>query len=195
MKLFKKKQPKEPYLSQEIFNKKYPNYSFGKYTYGVPEVFDWNENSTLKIGNFCSISSNVKIYLGGHHRTDWISTYPFPAFFDSSNHINDYGGTNGDVIIGSDVWIAANVTILSGVTIGHGAVLANSSVITKDVDNYQIVGGNPAKHIKYRFNEEIRNILLSIAWWKWDEEKIIQQQELLCSSNLDKLIEYTQGRK
>jgi len=194
MKLFKKKQLEEPYLSQVTFKKKYPHYTYGENTYGVPEVFDWNEGSTLSIGNYCSISSNVKIYLGGHHRSDWISTYPFPAFFHQSDSPQNYGGTNGDVIIGSDVWIAANVTILSGVKIGHGAVLANGSIITKNVEPYEIVGGNPAKHIKYRFSQEIREELLSIAWWEWEEKEIINLQKLLCSDNLEPLINYAKKR-
>ena len=193
MPLFKKKLI-EPELSQYNFKKKYPNYSYGLYSYGVPEVFDWKEGSTLKIGVCCSISSYFKIYLGGHHRVDWVSSYPFPAFTEEAKDITGFGGTNGDVIIGSDVWIAANVTILSGVTIGHGAVIANGSVITKDVTPYEIVGGNPAKHIRYRFEQSIIDKLLKIAWWEWNEKEIRKVAIKLSSNDIQGFIDYVEKK-
>lgn len=194
MKIFKKTLS-EPLNSQNIFRKKYPNYIIGKSTYGVPRVHDWNEGSTLQIGSYCSISDNVQIYLGGHHRSDWITTYPFPAFYEKAKHIKDYGGTNGDVIIGSDVWIAANVIILSGVTIGHGAVIANGSIVTKNIAPYEIVGGDPAKHIRYRFTPEIITLLLSLSWWELDETEILEIASILCSQDIQKLVEYSKIRK
>ena len=193
MKFFKKK-VSEPQKSQDKFKSKYTGYEIGKNTYGVPEVYDWKEGSTLKIGNYCSISSNVKIYLGGHHRTDWVSTYPFPSFLDSAKHIKDYGGTNGDVTIGSDFWICANVIILSGVSIGNGAVLANGAVVTKDVADYEIVGGNPAKHIRDRFTQETIQKLLEISWWNWEEKEIIGISDILCSQDIQELIQYSKNR-
>lgn len=194
MKIFKKTIP-EPLKSQYEFKRKYPNYIMGKNTYGVPQVYDWNEGSTLQIGQYCSISDNVKIYLGGHHRSDWITTYPFPAFHEQANHIKNYGGTNGNVIIGSDVWIAANVIILSGVTIGHGAVIANGSVVTKNVNPYEIVGGNPAKHIRYRFSSETIELLLSLSWWDWDEDEILELSDILCSQDIQRLVDHSKRKK
>ncbi len=194
MRIFKQK-ISEPQKSQNDFQKKYPNYTLGKNTYGLPIVYDWHESSTLQIGSYCSISSNVKIYLGGHHRMDWISTYPFPAFFDSVKHIKDYGGTNGNVIIGSDVCIYANVTILSGISIGNGAVIANGSVVTKDVADYEIVGGNPARHIKYRFNEETRCELLKTSWWDWEQQEILKISDILCSQDIGQLLLYSNNRE
>lgn len=167
------------------FRHKYPDYEIGLGSYGLPIVFDWQEDSTLKIGSFCSISDNVRIYLGGHHRTDWASSYPFPAFVNQAAHITEYGFSNGDVIIGSDVWLCANAIILSGVTIGHGAVIANGAVVTKNVEPYAIMGGNPAKLIRYRFDEPIRNRLLHTAWWEWPETKILSKVELLCSNDIE----------
>jgi len=193
MSLFKKKL-EEPFYSQKVFKEKYSQYEIGKGTYGVPEIYDWNEGSTLIIGSYCSISSNVKIYLGGHHRSDWISTYPFPAFINKAKSIKNFGGTNGDVIIGSDVWICANVIILSGVTIGNGAVIANGSVVTKNVKDYEVVGGNPAKHIKYRFTHGTIHELLNIAWWDWEQNEIENIPEMLCSDNINMLIKYAKGR-
>ena len=130
--------------------------SIGKHTYGTPIIHWPNNNAKLTIGNFCSIAGNVNIYLGGNHRSDWVTTYPFGLIH---THIfNDFNGTGnpstkGDVIIGNDVWIANNVTIMSGVTIGDGAIIANNSHVVKNVESYSLVGGNPAKLIKYRFTE------------------------------------------
>jgi acetyltransferase-like isoleucine patch superfamily enzyme len=131
--------------------------SFGKYTYGNPNIYWKNKNAKLVVGNFCSIADNVNIYLGGNHRTDWVTTYPFGHVH--KNIFNNFNGlghpsTKGDVIIGNDVWIGGNVTIMSGVTIGYGAVIANNSHVVKDVYPYSLVGGNPAKLIKYRFTPE-----------------------------------------
>jgi len=195
MALFKKKKLEEPKNSQAIFKKKYPKYTYGSGSYGVPNIYDWNEGSTLSIGSYCSISKNVEIYLGGHHRIDWISTYPFPSFHKLKKDIKNYGGTNGDVIIGSDVWICANVVILSGITIGDGAVIANGAVVTKNVKPYEIVGGNPAKHIRYRFDKTTIKKLLNCAWWNWEENEILTIAHILCSHNINDILNYSQSRK
>lgn len=162
-----------------------------KYTYGNPELKWLNNDALYKCGKFCSIATNIKIYLGGNHRTDWISTYPFGHIY--TDIFNNYDGnghpsTKGDVIIGNDVWIADNVTIMSGVTIGDGAIIANNSHVVKNVEPYTIVGGNPAKFIKYRFTKEQIDKLLKIKWWDWTNEKINENVSLLCSSNIDDFI-------
>ena len=165
--------------------------SFGKYTYGNPNIFWENENAKLVIGNFCSIAPNVNIYLGGNHRTDWVTTYPFGHIHN--NIFNNFDGighpsTKGDVIIGNDVWIGTNVTIMSGIIIGDGAVIANNSHIVKNVEPYSLVGGNPGKLIKYRFSNEQIQKLLEIKWWYWDDEKINKFTKLLCNNNIDDFI-------
>lgn len=172
----------------------YPSYSFGVGTYGNPEVHDWNEGATLKVGAYTSIAGGVSIYLGGHHRIDWISCFPFPAKIDQAAHIPDFGGTNGDVVIGNDCWICSNSMILSGVTIGDGAVIAAGSVVTKDVPPYAVVGGNPARFIRWRFEEPERELLLSSAWWTWPEEEVAQISTLLCSSDFSRFREYVGTR-
>jgi acetyltransferase-like isoleucine patch superfamily enzyme len=157
--------------------------SVGKATYGCENLILYYHGSgkDLFIGNYCSIAKNVQIFLGGNHHTEWVTTFPFDLG-DSSRK------SKGDVIIGNDVWIAANVTIMSGVTIGDGAVIANNSHVVNNVEPYSIVGGNPAKLIKYRFTEEQIKKLLEIQWWHWDDEKINKFIPLLCNENIDEFI-------
>ena len=166
----------------------------GKYTYGIPIIHKSGKNDTngkLIIGKFCSIAKNCNIFLGGNHRIDWVTTYPFGHI--NKNIFNNYSGdghptTKGDVIINNDVWIGANVTIMSGVTIGDGAVIANNSHVVKNIEPYTIVGGNPAKFIKKRFTEEQIDKLLKIKWWDWDDIKINKFTHLLCNNNIDNFI-------
>jgi acetyltransferase-like isoleucine patch superfamily enzyme len=166
--------------------------SIGKHTYGSPLVWNEGSNANLYIGNFCCVSQNVKILLGGNHRLDWVTTYPFGHVnthlfnkFDGSGHPS----TKGDVIIGNDVWIGEDAKIMSGVNIGDGAVIANNSHVVKNVAPYSVVGDNPAKHIKYRFTEVQINQLLQIKWWNWDDQKINVFTRLLCDTNIDNFIE------
>lgn len=169
----------------------------GRFTYGFENVsiMQWGEGAALEIGQCCSIASNVKIYLGGNHRLDWISTFPFGHIFVrelGGEHIQGHPATNGDVQIGSDVWIGAGVTIMSGVRIGHGAALAANSHVVRDVSPYHVVGGNPAKLIKVRFGAEIVERLLTLRWWDLDIQDIQSIVCTLCSppsqESLDDLI-------
>ena len=183
---------KKPSLSKfekktRRFKRKYPQYTIGRGSYGVPEVYDWNDGSTLTIGSFCSISSYVQIFLGGEHRLDWVTTSPLSSMFETPV-IQDYGISKGDVVIGNDVWICANAIILSGVTIGDGAVIANGAIVTRDVEPYSVVAGNPAKHIKYRFNPDIIAELLQIKWWNWPENLLREQVHLLLNSDIKNFI-------
>jgi acetyltransferase-like isoleucine patch superfamily enzyme len=179
---------------QEKFRQRYPHYEIGTATYGMPVVHDLNEGTTLKIGAYSSIGHNVQIFLGGHHRIDWVSSYPFPGFFEEARAIKDYGGSRGNVIVGSDVWLCANCSILSGVTVGHGAVVANGAMVTRDVPPYAVVAGNPAKIIKWRFDENTRLAMLEYAWWEWPESEIRQITHLLCSENTESFIDYAKRR-
>ena len=165
------------------------------YTYGSPTLKQWpgesNSNSCYTCGNFCSLANNLTIYLGGNHRTDWVSTYPFGHIHQDvfTTRMPGHPSTRGDVIIGNDVWIADNVTIMSGVRIGDGAVIACNSHVVKDVEPYSIVGGNPAKFIKYRFTQTQIEWLLKIQWWKWSPEKINENVYLLCNDRIDEFID------
>lgn len=171
-----------PFFTKDIFVDK--KFIIGDYTYGKPLVIFENDESNLIIGKFCSISENVTIFLGGNHRTDWISTYPFNVlteYFPEGKNILGHPATKGNVIIGNDVWIGRNVTILSGIKIGNGAVIATGSVVTKNVGDYEIWGGNPAKLLKKRFDEELIKKLQATNWWDWEIEKIKTNIDKLCS--------------
>lgn len=194
-KLRGKKKLTKPERSRQKFLALYPKFEMGAHTYGVPHIQTWDEDTGLKIGNYCSIARNVEILLGGHHRTDWVSSYPFPAFFPEASHIEHYSVSRGDVIIGSDVWLCTNCIILSGVKIGHGAVVASGAVVTRDVEPYAIVAGNPARVTRYRFDEPTRKALLEAAWWDWPEEEIRRVVDKLCSENIEDFLVYVQQRK
>lgn len=180
---------------QEKFRLKYPRYEIGDGSYGCPVVHDDGEGTILKIGAYCSIASEVQIFLGKNHRTDWVSSFPFPAFFEEACHIPNFGTSRGDVVIGSDVWLCANSMILSGVTVGHGAVVGAGAVVSKDVAPYEVVAGNPAKHVKWRFDENTRIALLQAAWWEWPQLELLKIMDILCSDRIDLLLEYAQRRK
>jgi len=171
-------------------NPKYHNYSIGRYSYADPPltVLNWGEKATLRIGSFCSISSNVTIFLGGEHRVDWVSTFPLNVTFNDYKHFKRVSTTKGDVTIGNDVWIGLGATILSGVTIGDGAVVGAFSVVAKDVAPYAIVAGNPARLIRMRFDQETINNLLKIRWWDWNTQRIKDNIGMLLSDNVKEFI-------
>lgn len=149
----------------------------GAFTYGHRKITirEWGEGANLTIGKFCSIANGVVVMLGGNHRVDWITTYPFGHI-----HQDILGGTDivghpiskGDVMIGHDVWLGSRCSIMSGISIGTGAVVAANSSLSQDVPPYTIVGGNPAKPIKQRFPDEIVSLLLELRWWDLDPEII-----------------------
>ena len=192
--LGRKKRTPKFFRGQEKFRERYPGYEIGVGTYGLPVVHDWHEGATLRIGSYTSIADDVHVFLGGHHRTDWVSQYPFPVFLDEAKHIHGYGGTRGDVRIGNDVWLASGCTILSGVTVGDGAVVAARSVVSRDVSPYSIVAGNPARHIRYRFDQETREALIASAWWTWPEAEVRRVVHLLCSNDPSEFLAYAEGR-
>lgn len=171
--------------TKDIF--KHKPYIIGDYTYGTPQILFDDQGTLLTIGKFCSIAGNVTIFLGGNHRTDWITTYPFNILYEDFSNAKDFVGhpaTKGDVIIGNDVWIGNDVTILSGVKIGDGAVIGTGSMITKNVGPYEIWGGNPGKLIKKRFEQETIDELLKLQWWNWHPDMINEKIQLLCSHNI-----------
>jgi acetyltransferase-like isoleucine patch superfamily enzyme len=177
-----------PYFMAE--NKRYSGYQIGVGTYGWPEIFYSDAGATLKIGNYCSIASGVKILLGGEHHLEYVTTYPFSLLLNEAKNLSGYPHSKGDVIIGNDVWIGQDAMILSGVCIGDGAVVAGRCVVRRDVAPYSVVAGNPARHIKSRFSQEKIDALLKIAWWNWPASELEKAWPLLQSPDVDKFIEY-----
>lgn len=142
----------------------------GNGTYGGILVFNDVPAQNLIIGNYCSIAANVTFLLGHDHRVDYLSTFPYKA---EVLHVQKSEAiSKGDIIIDDDVWIGYRAIIMSGVHIGQGAVIAAGAVVTKDVPPYAIVGGIPAKIIKYRFEAKIINKLLKIDYGKLTKEMV-----------------------
>jgi len=184
--------PKKPPATREQFSN--PLFSIGKHTYGKPDIRTYGDNTRLTIGRFCSISSKVTIILGGNHRIDWVTTYPFPALsseWPEARAISGHPESKGDLTIGHDVWIGHGATILSGLTIGSGAVIGACSVVNQDIPPYGIVAGNPARLLRTRFDQETCNALLEMSWWNWPEDTIKKHMELLCSNRIHELLKVT----
>ncbi|GEA62612.1 type B chloramphenicol O-acetyltransferase [Vibrio comitans] len=154
---------------------------------------DRDDVDKLIIGSYCSIGSGAVFMMAGNqgHQHQWASTFPF--FYQDNEHFSDAKDgfeRAGDTIIGNDVWIGAEAMIMSGVKVGDGAIIASRAVVTKDVEAYSIVGANPAKHIRYRFNEDQRAQLIEMKWWEWSELHIKRAMKLLCSSDIEGLYGY-----
>lgn len=159
----------------------------GDHSYGNPSVMWWGEDAKLKIGKFCSIADNVSLFLGGNHRADWVTTYPFSGLaplWPEAAGIKGHPATNGDVVVGNDVWLASGCTILSGITVGDGAVIGARAVVTKDVPPYAIVAGNPAEIVRFRFDPQTIERLLRIRWWDWPESRIHAAMPMLLSPDI-----------
>ena len=163
----------------------------GKKTYGTIKVLNQSPRNDIKleIGNYCSIAKGVTFILGGEHNISTLSTYPFKSqIFAQGKEAK----SKGSIIIKDDVWIGYNATICSGITIGQGAVIATGSIVIKDIPPYAIVGGNPAKIIKYRFPESIIQKLLEVnvselfdKLQKQDIEKLYTE---INENNIDELL-------
>lgn len=167
----------------------------GKMSYGPLEVHSWkSEGERLVIGNYVSISSGVKFILGGNHHYNTFSTYPFKVKLELQE-IEAY--TNGPIVIEDDVWIGTDVLVMSGITISKGAVVAAGSVVVKNVPPYSIVGGNPAKIIKMRFEESIIEKLISIDFSEIDNNIVKNNIDLfyenLDSETLEKIVNILQN--
>lgn len=157
----------------------------GNYTYGTLYVLNFNTIEKLTIGNFCSVGPHVSFILNADHHLDNISTFPFKVKCLKTEQYE--GVSKGDIVIDDDVWIGCGVTILSGVHVGQGAVIAAGAVVTKDIPPYAIVGGNPAKIIKYRFDSEKIKELLKIDYSKLTKEMV--------EKNIDNLYCHFENKK
>ncbi len=149
----------------------------GNGSYGPLYILDDDQISTVTIGCYCSIASNVTLISGSEHNLHNVSTFPFKVKC-LGEKISE-ATSKGNIVIKDDVWIGTGAIILSGVTLGQGAVIAAGAVVVKDVPPYAIVGGNPAKVIKYRFSKDICNKLLRIDYSGMGIETIKENLELL----------------
>ncbi len=166
----------------------------GAHTYGEPIILVWANAGRVEIGSYCSIAADVEIYTGGDHRTDWVTTYPLRIKFGLPGAGRDgHPSTKGDVIIGSDVWIANHARIHSGVNIGHGAVIGEGAVVLADVPPYGIVGGNPARLVRFRFSESQIARLLDVRWWDWPDDEVIAAADRLCAPDIDGFLQWAQA--
>jgi virginiamycin A acetyltransferase len=178
------------------------NIEVGDYTYyddpEGPERFEQNVlyhfpfmGDKLIIGKFCAIAKDVKFIMNGaNHKISGFSTYPFSIFGNGWEKVipkKEDLPFKGDTIIGNDVWIGYEAVIMPGVKIGDGAVIASKSIVTKDIPAYSVFGGNPAKLIRYRFDEATIKELLEIAWWNWSAEKITKNLESIVDNDIQKL--------
>ena len=188
------------YIKNTVTN---PNIIVGDYTYyddpSDSEGFERNVlyyypfyGDKLIIGKFCAIAKDVKFIMNGaNHLMKCFSTYPFQIFGNGWEKVMpkiDELPNKGDTVIGNDVWIGYDSLVMPGVKIGDGAIIASRSVVVGNVEPYSIVGGNPAKLIRKRYNDEVIDILLKLKWWDWDVEKITANLEVLVSQDLEKLI-------
>ncbi len=159
--------------------------SWGEKTYGQPEIICYDGRSKLSVGKYASIASNVSILLGANHKRGLLTTYPRSLI--NKNISQEETNERGDVTIGSDVWIGHGVTIIGPAVIGDGAIIGASALVLGDVPPYAVVGGVPAKIIKYRFDEEKIQKLLSVKWWDKSEEEIVALENTLYSGDVESL--------
>lgn len=190
-------------LDKQVTN---PNISVGRYSYysGYYHGHSFDDCARylsrdkgadrLIIGSFCSIGSGAAFMMAGNqgHRHDWISTFPFywmpdVAAFDGA--LNGYL-PSGDTVIGNEVWIGSEAIIMPGVTIGDGALIGTRALVTRDVEPYCIVAGNPAKPIRKRFDDSDIALLLEMRWWNWAEDRLGSAMPLMTSGDVTALHDY-----
>lgn len=163
----------------------------GRHSYGSFLVHAGrSDRARLRIGSFCSIARGVEFVVGGNHRGDWVSTYPFRVMWDMPEaFVDGHPRPEADIEVGNDVWIGMQALILPGAKIGDGAIVGARAVVTGEVRPYAIVGGVPARELRRRFTDEQVERLLELRWWEWPEERIKASVDMLCSPDVDRLLE------
>ncbi|MGQ3888992.1 type B chloramphenicol O-acetyltransferase [Legionella sp. CNM-1927-20] len=156
---------------------------------------DRDDVDKLIIGNFCSIGTGVAFVMAGNqgHRMEWVSSFPF--YYTGDDYTKDAVDgfiSAGNTEVGHDVWIGAEAMIMPGIKIGHGAVIGARAMVTKDVEPYTIVVGNPAKPIRKRFSDDQIKLLLKIQWWHWPDDVLAKAIKLLCSADVEGLYQFWQ---
>lgn len=178
--------------------RKHGKLTMGSHSYGTPVIRDFHTDrpqTKLVIGDYCSITATAVLMIGGNHPVDRVTTYPHRIMFGLEG-----AGEDGiplpveDTVVGNDVWLCQAATILAGVTVGDGAVVTAGAIVTRDVPPYAIVGGVPAKVIRYRHTPEQIEALLHIRWWDWPEEDVRAATPLLAGDDIDAFIRYAHER-
>ncbi len=188
-----------------------PNISIGDYTYYDDAVdptgfeknnvlFNYPEfGDHLIIGKFCMIAQGTKFIMGpANHRITSVTAYPFNVFggawTENTPPHMDQLPHKGDTVLGNDVWIGRESVIMPGVKIGDGAIIAAYSVVVKDVPAYTVYGGDPAKFIKNRFDDELKDLLLRWKWWDLLPEELVDVLPLLCDEDIEKVKQEIRAR-
>lgn len=165
-------------------------WTVGDHSYGRPTVYAHGPER-LRIGKYAAIGEQVTIVLT-NHRPDFVSIYPFALYRAHWRSVpadaRDHRG-RGDVVIGSDVWIGHGAVIAAGVEVGHGAVVGSLAVVTRNVPPYAIVGGNPARLIRSRFDPATVARLLALAWWDWPDDKVDRYIPLILSDDIEAFLD------
>ncbi|MDG4883925.1 CatB-related O-acetyltransferase [Mesorhizobium sp. WSM4884] len=160
------------------------NVAIGRHTYGVTwrKILFPSKEAPLTVGAFCSVAGDVLFMCSGQHPTDSATSFPIYSRMLKQPEPIGNGGRPGGITIGNDVWIGHGAIILPGVKVGDGAVVGAGAVVTRDVPSYAIVGGSPARLIRYRFSQDVISNLLAIRWWEWDDGKIKKEAGTLTGS-------------
>lgn len=178
---------------------KSPQIIVGDYTYydDPEDIYNFEKNvlylfefmgDKLIIGKFCQIATGVRFIMNGsNHAMDGVSTYPFKVFGDAWSDASMNVVSKGDTVIGNDVWIGNSATIMQGVKVGDGAIIGTNSLVSKDVEPYTIVGGNPARVIRKRFDNETIDFLTNLRWWDWDVTMITQHLKAITDGSIEQL--------
>lgn len=191
--------PQVCFIKNVVLN---PNIIIGDYTYyddpQDPENFERNVlyhypfiGDKLIIGKFCALATGIKFIMNGaFHKMSGFSTYPFQIFGSGWERVTpnkDELPFKGDTVIGNDVWIGYEALIMPGIKIGDGAIIAAKSMVVKDVPPYTVFGGHPAHLLRQRFPDHTIAVLLEIAWWNWDIEKITRNLEKIVGADIEAL--------
>ncbi|KAA0970353.1 type B chloramphenicol O-acetyltransferase [Aureimonas fodinaquatilis] len=194
-------------LDQQV---SHPNIVVGRYSYYsgyyhrhsfedcARYILPQEDADRLVIGSFCSIGSGAAFIMAGNqgHRTEWASTFPFFYVPESPEFAGAHDGykPSGDTVIGNDVWIGSEAIVMPGVQVGHGAVIGTRAVVTRNVEPYAIVVGNPGKPLRKRFGEPQIAMLLEMAWWDWTDDQRQSAMPLLTSGDIDGLYRHWQAQ-